>query len=627
MTCDASYTAYGCLLSQPSLNSGEPEQLISAYSRTTSPAEKNYSPTTLELSALCWALTKTSQYTLGRKLSVFTDHKALTFLFTQKHTNTMLERFMDIILRYDFEVIYKPGVDNVIADTLSRTTPAIYSTTISTDDSITTTSYNLLIPDHKRKEYLTQAHALRHYGETAMFAHLWNRNIWWPSIKSDLSDLVRTCSDCQRHNIGRRGYHPLHSIEALLPCDHMAVDLVGPLPTSTKLKFTYLLVIIDIFTHFVVLRPLVQKTANNVALELWSIFSILGFSRTLQSDNGLEFINSIIKELTNLNGIDHRTLSPYHPRANGLVERTNGTIITSLKKHIQGYDASWAHWIPFIQFSYNSKTSALTGSTPFTLLFNRSPYPTLQSQDRKDNTSIDTNTAHPTTNDYNYWKDQHQSLVNLIYPEVNKRIAKKKAQSIQAFTKNHLIIKNPYPLGALVMLFNHTRSSKLEPIYEGPYTIIQTDRNFTYTVRDNAHNVKTKVPISHMKLISKIPIDLSALPDSFLPPPGDSADIKAILAHSPFENTFDYLVQWKDSLLSNTWIPADSFDDIQIIRDYWKSIKSHHGSNSTTVKLLKQKHIVPSNKTLLTTTFNSQDRKCEESQIVLCNSVSQATNL
>ncbi len=38
--------------------------------------------------------------------------------------------------------------------------------------------------------------------------------------------------------------------------------------------------------------------------------SILGVSKVVESDNGPEFVNRVVKELTVLKSIDHRTISP-----------------------------------------------------------------------------------------------------------------------------------------------------------------------------------------------------------------------------------------------------------------------------------------------------------------------------
>ena len=93
--------------------------------------------------------------------------------------------------------------------------------------------------------------------------------------------------------------------------DHVAIDL-ATLPTSTRGN-NYLLVLIDIFTRFAWLRPLPDKTGINVAKTLMNIFMDFTFPKIIQSDNGTEFVNSIIQNLTSATSMDHRLVSPYNP--------------------------------------------------------------------------------------------------------------------------------------------------------------------------------------------------------------------------------------------------------------------------------------------------------------------------
>ncbi len=64
-------------------------------------------------------------------------------------------------------------------------------------------------------------------------------------------------------------------------------------------------------------------------------------------------------------------LSPYNPRANGAVERVNGTVETMLKRSLMAPCTSGMIIYLNVQLAYNSKTSALTGSTPFSLMYGR----------------------------------------------------------------------------------------------------------------------------------------------------------------------------------------------------------------------------------------------------------------
>ena len=91
--------------------------------------------------------------------------------------------------------------------------------------------------------------------------------------------------------------------------------------------FKWLLNYQDHLSKFIHLRPLVQKKASIVALELLKIFLVQGAPLTLQSDNGREFVASFIVELKLLwpdcvvvNG------RPRHPESQGSVERSVRTL-------------------------------------------------------------------------------------------------------------------------------------------------------------------------------------------------------------------------------------------------------------------------------------------------------------
>jgi hypothetical protein len=128
---DYSKTGLGAMLYQMKPEyTGDPAEatatdilIISLHSRSFNAAERNYSPTKGELLAIVDALRKWRHVLWGRRFRLFTDHRALTFMFTQRQTNAMLERWYETISEFDFEPIHLPGINHLLPDGLSRLLP------------------------------------------------------------------------------------------------------------------------------------------------------------------------------------------------------------------------------------------------------------------------------------------------------------------------------------------------------------------------------------------------------------------------------------------------------------------------------------------------------------------------
>jgi hypothetical protein len=57
---------------------------------------------------------------MGTKYRIYTDHKSLKYIFTQKDLNSRQRRWLELIKDYDLEIHYHPGKANLVADALSR---------------------------------------------------------------------------------------------------------------------------------------------------------------------------------------------------------------------------------------------------------------------------------------------------------------------------------------------------------------------------------------------------------------------------------------------------------------------------------------------------------------------------
>ncbi|WMV29890.1 hypothetical protein MTR67_023275, partial [Solanum verrucosum] len=97
-------------------------QAVVEWRPPKSPTERelNYPIHDLELAAIVFALKIWWHYLYGEKCHIFTDHKSLKYLGTQKELNLRQCRWFELIKDYDCTIGYHPGKANVVADALSR---------------------------------------------------------------------------------------------------------------------------------------------------------------------------------------------------------------------------------------------------------------------------------------------------------------------------------------------------------------------------------------------------------------------------------------------------------------------------------------------------------------------------
>nr|GFD37356.1 RNA-directed DNA polymerase [Tanacetum cinerariifolium] len=94
--------------------------VIAYASRQLNPYEVNYPTHDLELAAVVFALKICRHYLYGESCEVFTDHKSLKYIFTQRELNMRQRRWLELFKDYDTNIQYHPGKANVVVDALSR---------------------------------------------------------------------------------------------------------------------------------------------------------------------------------------------------------------------------------------------------------------------------------------------------------------------------------------------------------------------------------------------------------------------------------------------------------------------------------------------------------------------------
>ncbi|KAL0213444.1 hypothetical protein RCL1_007070 [Eukaryota sp. TZLM3-RCL] len=98
---------------------------LSFFSRILQNSQKNWSTIQKELYAIILILTEStlSGFLLSRKLTIFTDHKNIAFLYSAPEKNRIVKRWIPILAEFSIEIVHTTGSDNHWADMLSRILP------------------------------------------------------------------------------------------------------------------------------------------------------------------------------------------------------------------------------------------------------------------------------------------------------------------------------------------------------------------------------------------------------------------------------------------------------------------------------------------------------------------------
>merc|ERR1712187_1042048 len=90
-------------------------------------------------------------------------------------------------------------------------------------------------------------------------------------------------------------------------------------------------------------------------------------------DNGSEFANSLMTELSLLFGLKITHVTPYNSKANGKVEVTHKTTQAMLRAYMEEFHKDWDLLLPFIEFAMNVSVNKATGFSPFYMYMGRPP--------------------------------------------------------------------------------------------------------------------------------------------------------------------------------------------------------------------------------------------------------------
>lgn len=539
---DASDIAVAAVLQQE----GKP---IEYASRALTVAERKYSVSEKECLAILYALKTFRHYLLGQHFTLFTDHCPLTFLQNQRNdSHGRLGRWSLMLQNYDFTIKYVKGTSNVSADALSRL-HGLASVCVTSSQSISekqlreaqSSDVNLLavmtalrndcfpqdqrwkkpplnhyrrirnklllddcdvlcrrfndiagercvpvIPLPLRETIIKDCHVGSgcHLGPEKLY-HTLQLSCYWPGMSDDVIDFCSSCTTCQKSKPHGPKKVPLGSMPIGKPWEFVATDILK-VPVSTKGR-QYILVFQDYFTKFLYAVPIADQSAATITDEFKQLCSVFGAPSVIHSDQGGCFESKLFGETLEVLGVRKSHTSAYNPKCNGMVERSNRSIL-QLLRCLCSEVSDWEEKLPFAVMAFNSHVHTSTGMTPSRLMFARdlSVKPPISSSSCAKYYDITT-----------YVKKLEADYVR-AHEIVHQRL-EAMAQDAKNYYDRTTAQRQSLQPGEEVLLRNETRRSKLDPFWIGGWKVVKNDGMLVTIERPGMRNTRRIVNINRVK--------------------------------------------------------------------------------------------------------------------------------
>ena len=360
----------------------------------------------------------------------------------KKEVNGKFARWILALQEFDFEIRHVRGVDNLVADALSRNPdescigpsgseighvvcildsrkptgmnsaelafqqqldsqlrPIINSLKSNTPSKISENfklcrkvlykknpsqgrKFLLCVPSILRREIIEFCHdgpSSSHMGIDKTIARVSER-YWWPKFPKSVRKFVLSCNYCQFHKC-IPGF-PSGQLQPIPPPDRpfhtVGMDHLGPFKTTCGGK-KHILMSIDYLTKYVEAASVADTTT---ALVIEFIRENINFRHgvvtRIISDQGTAFSSHLMEDNVKEWGTHHVFATAEHPQTSGLVERVNRTMTQALAAYVNTDHDDWDRHLPAAVFAINTARQSTVEISPFQLVYGRLPFTALE---------------------------------------------------------------------------------------------------------------------------------------------------------------------------------------------------------------------------------------------------------
>ena len=305
---------------------------------------------------------------------------------------------------------------------------------------------------------------------------------FWTGMYTEIEKWCASCVDCATKktplNLAKA---PLQPIPVEGPFDRVAVDVLGPFPTSERGN-KYVVIFTDYFTKWPEAFAIeCADAATTARLFVEEILCRHSAPRKLLSDRGKNFLAKVVKGICQMVNTSKVNTTSYHPECDGFVERFNHTLTTIISMYVSEHQKDWDLFIPYALFAYRTAVQSSTNETPFYLMYGRDPRLPI------DVSLLKARETYSDINDYRgVIADRLLAARQLTHDNIEL------AQQRQKTQYDKTAKERSYDIGQKVWLYTPNNrkglSSKLTHNWHGPYRILAKRSAVNYLLDANVGN-------------------------------------------------------------------------------------------------------------------------------------------
>lgn len=358
--------------------------------------------------------------------------------------------------------------------------------------------WQLVVPVTKQKEVLWHFHdapTAGHLGSIRTMMKI-RQNFYWVGLKDDARRYCQSCDKCAARKPEQK--YPRGNLRQYMvgePMERMAVDVLGPLPQTTRGN-RYIVVIADYFSKWVEAFAIPDQTAETIARVLVEeVVCRFGVPLQIHSDQGSNFESRLYQDMLRMLGIDKTRTTPLHPISDGLVERYNRTLLTMLTMYAEDEQKTWDQHLPLVMMAYRASMQESTGFTPNQLMLGREVSLPL--------TAL---VATPAEEDgeavgYDQYVEHTQAISRKAHEVARRHLRKSATHQKQSYDQK--AGKSALCKGQPVWLWDPSRKRgvcpKLTSSWKGPFVVIDKIDDLLYKIQKNPRANPKVVHLNRLK--------------------------------------------------------------------------------------------------------------------------------